>query len=41
MFLANLAFVVSHLKKTLSCAFKYFKSSNVNVVKKKSLLKAY
>ena len=41
MFLADFSFSISHLKKALSCSFKYLKSSDVIVVKKKSLPKAY
>ena len=41
MSLANFNFSISHLKKTLSCSFKYFKSSDVIVVKKKSLSEVY
>ena len=39
MFLANFVLVVS--QNTPSCSFKYFESSDVIVVKKKSLLKVY
>ena len=35
-FLANFNFVVLHFKNRSSCSFKYFKSSEVIVVKKKS-----
>ena len=41
MFLANFIFVVAPSKNTTSCSFKYFESSDVIVVKKKSLLKVY
>ena len=40
MILANFIFVLSHLKiQPTSCSFKYFKNSDVIVVKKKKLLK--
>ena len=42
MFLANFIFVLSHLKiQPASCSFKYFKISDVIVVKKKKLLKVW
>ena len=39
MFSVNLIFVVLHLKNRPSCSFRYFESSDVVVVKMKSLLK--
>ena len=41
MFWANFIFAVSHLKIYPAVQLKYFRSSDVIAVKKKSLLKVY